>query len=351
MGCKNLSIQREENGFKIMQDSQADGGKELIQNVAKIADAIRDQVERVIVGQRQVVDDVILGLFAGQHIILSGVPGLAKTLLIRTLARALSLDFSRIQFTPDLMPSDITGSDIIQESDKGHRSVEFLPGPVFTNLLLADEINRTPPKTQAAMLQVMQEHEVSVGRVTHALPDPFHVFATKNPIEMEGTYGLPEAAADRFMLSIDFNYPSPRDEVNVVRATTGNENPDIDSVIDGSQLADIHHVVRSMPCSEDVLWYAVRLVGATRPGSEFATSQVKELVRWGASPRASQNLILGAKARAVINGDPCANFEGVRSVAKQVLNHRVLTNFKARATDVSTPDLIDEAIKATPEMA
>jgi MoxR-like ATPase len=332
-----------------MKTIQEEEGRYLIQRVAGSAVRVREQVERAIIGQRRVVDDVVLGLFAGEHIILSGVPGLAKTLLIRTLARALDLEFSRIQFTPDLMPSDITGSDIIQESEQGHRSVEFLPGPVFTNLLLADEINRTPPKTQAAMLQVMQEHEVSVGRTTHRLPDPFHVFATKNPIEMEGTYGLPEAAADRFMLCVEFDYPQPGEEVDVVRATTGNESPTIEPALDASQLAEIHRIVRSMPCSEDVLWYAIRMVGATRPGSEFASDRVNELVRWGASPRASQNLILGAKARAAIAGDPCANFEGVRSVAQQALNHRVLTNFKARATDVSTADLIDEIVNATPE--
>ncbi|HTL18937.1 MAG TPA: AAA family ATPase, partial [Patescibacteria group bacterium] len=257
----------------------------------------------------------------------------------------LHLSFSRIQFTPDLMPSDITGTDIIQEDPaSGQRRLEFLPGPIFANLILADEINRTPPKTQAAMLQTMQEREVSIGSKTYPLPAPFHVFATQNPIEMEGTYVLPEAQADRFMFSIQCGYPSVTEEERVVRNTTGSDLPELGPVLNAEEILEIQKLVRAMPVSDEVIRYAVKLVSRTRPDEPGAPSYVKEFVRWGASPRASQYLVLGAKALAAVNGKLCADYEGVRSVARQVLRHRILTNFNARAQKVSVGELIDRLL-------
>src|SRR6185503_11751072 len=263
----------------------------------------------------------------------------------RSLGRTLNLSFSRIQFTPDLMPSDITGTDIIEEDPAtGKRRLEFLPGPIFANLILADEINRTPPKTQAAMLQTMQEHEVSIGSKTYALPNPFHVFATQNPIEMEGTYVLPEAQADRFMFSIYCGYPTPAEEERVVRNTTGTDIPDLGVVLGAAEIVEIQKLVRAMPVSDEVIRFTVKLGARTRPEEASAPAYVKEYVRWGASPRASQYLVLGAKARAAVNGRLCADYEGVRSVARQVLRHRLLANFNARAQKVSVSDLIERLL-------
>jgi len=316
-----------------------------IEKLAQQRNALIEQLSRVIVGQREVIDNVLLTIFCGGHGLVVGVPGLAKTLLIRTLGRALDLSFSRVQFTPDLMPSDITGTEILQaDPDTGQRRLEFLRGPIFANLVLADEINRTPPKTQAAMLQTMQEYEVSVGAKTHALPLPFHVFATQNPIEMEGTYVLPEAQADRFMFSIYCGYPTNAEEELLVRNTTGVEKPEIKPVLNAQEISEIQKLIRAMPVSDEVLRYAVRLVSHTRPEDPNSPSFVKEYVRWGASPRASQYLILGAKARAAVNGKFCADYDGVRSVARQVLGHRVLTNFNARAQKVTVNDVIEKLL-------
>src|SRR5437867_4368666 len=293
-----------------------------VQAIAKLAQqrsSLIDQLSRVIVGQHEVIDNVLLTIFCGGHALIIGVPGLAKTLLVRSLGRSLNLAFSRIQFTPDLMPSDITGTDIIEEDPAtGKRRLKFLPGPIFANLILADEINRTPPKTQAAMLQVMQEHEVTVGNKTHALRMPFHVFATQNPIEMEGTYVLPEAQADRFMFSIQIGYPSNEEEARVVRNTTGTETPEIKPALQAQEIIEIQKLVRAIPVSDEVLQYAIRLVSRTRPETPSAPAYVKEYVRWGASPRASQYLVLGAKARAATRGQLCADYDGVRSVAREV---------------------------------
>lgn len=303
------------------------------------------ELAKIIVGQREVIDNVLLTIFCGGHALIVGVPGLAKTLLVRTLSQALRLAFSRIQFTPDLMPSDITGTDIIQEDPaSGQRRLEFLPGPIFANLILADEINRTPPKTQAAMLQTMQEHEVSIGSKTYPLPAPFHVFATQNPIEMEGTYVLPEAQADRFMFSIQCGYPTPAEEELVVRNTTGTNVPELEPVLDAHEILEIQKLVRAMPVSDEVIRYAIRLVSQTRPEDPSAPSYVKEYVRWGASPRASQYLVLGAKARAAVNGQFCTDYEGIRSVARQVLRHRIITNFNARAQKITVADLIEKLL-------
>lgn len=308
------------------------------------------QIANVIVGQRDVVESSLLTVFCGGHAIITGVPGLAKTLLIKTLSQALGVHSKRIQFTPDLMPTDITGTDVIEEDPaSGERKLKFIPGPVFTNLLLADEINRTPPKTQAAMLQTMQEREVSVGTKTYKLPQPFHVFATQNPLDQEGTYILPEAQADRFMFSIFAGYPTRADEEAVVRNTTANQNPKVEAVMDGPTLLEMQKVVRAMPVSDEVIRYAVKLAALTRPEEAEAPKFVKDFVRCGAGPRASQFLVLGAKGRAALAGKPCADFEGVRSVAKLVLNHRVILNFNARAQKLTTMGLIDQLLAAVKE--
>lgn len=321
--------------------------EELIETLPKRTQALRDELAKAIVGQGRVIDDVLLGLYCGEHVLLTGVPGLAKTLLIRSLSETLDLGFKRIQFTPDLMPADITGTEIIQDDPvTGTRELKFMQGPVFTNLLLADEINRTPPKTQAAMLQVMQEREVTAGRETMSLPKPFHVFATQNPIEMEGTYQLPEAATDRFMLSVQIDYPQPDEEALMVRRTTGTEKPRLGTVINGEELIAVQQLVRAVPVSDEVIRFAVNLVGATRPDAPGASERVKRFVRWGAGPRASQYLILGAKGRAAMQGKPCADEEDVRSVALLVLGHRVLTNFKARAEGVTTASILKELVKS-----
>ena len=320
-----------------------------IEALAAQREALARQLSQVIVGQKEVIENVLLTIFCGGHALLVGVPGLAKTLLIRSLGRALALSFNRIQFTPDLMPSDITGTEIIEEdSATGKRRLEFLPGPIFANLVLADEINRTPPKTQAAMLQTMQEHEVSVGTKTYRLPKPFHVFATQNPIEMEGTYVLPEAQADRFMFSINCNYPSNEEEALVVRNTTGVKTPRLEPVLDAAQILEAQKLVRAIPVSDEVIQYAVRLAARTRPEDAGAPKYVKEFVRWGASPRASQYLVLGAKARAAVSGGICADYETVRSVAYEVLRHRIITNFHARAQKVTPVEIIEKLLKDSP---
>ena len=320
--------------------------KELIETLPGRTQTLRAEIAKAIVGQERVVEDVLLGLYCGEHVLLTGVPGLAKTLLIHSLAEALNLEFNRIQFTPDLMPADITGTEIIQDDPvKCTRELKFMPGPVFTNLLLADEINRTPPKTQAAMLQTMQERQVTAGRETLALPKPFHVFATQNPIEMEGTYQLPEAATDRFMLSVLIDYSPPVEEVDMVRRTTGTDIPELGHVMSGEDLLKVQRLVRAVPVSDEVIRFAVDLVGTTRPGTERAPERVNRFVRWGAGPRASQYLILGAKGRAAMSGKPCADVDDVRSVAHLVLRHRVLTNFKARAEGLDAEALLDELAK------
>jgi MoxR-like ATPase len=337
-----------------MMNSNITGeGAANLEAVARLAtkrQALLAEIGKSIVGQHEVIDNVLLTIFCGGHALIMGVPGLAKTLLVRSLGRVLDLQFSRIQFTPDLMPSDITGTDILEEDhETGRRRQVFLPGPVFANLVLADEINRTPPKTQAAMLQVMQEREVTVGTKTYPMPSPFHVFATQNPIEQEGTYILPEAQADRFMFSIQTTYPTHAEEEQVVRSTTGTNASDLVPVLTGDEIVGIQKLVRAMPVSDEVIRYAVRLVARTRPEDSTAPAYVKDYVRWGASPRASQYLILGAKARAAVTGKLCADYEGVRSVARQVLRHRVMANFNARAQKVQVSELIEKILKETPQ--
>ena len=304
--------------------------------------ALRTEVGKVIVGQDRVIEELLIALFAGGHCLLVGVPGLAKTLLISTVAQALDLKFSRIQFTPDLMPSDITGTEILEEDAATRkRSFRFIPGPVFGNVILADEINRTPPKTQAALLQAMQEKKVTAGGQTFTLDLPFFVLATQNPIEQEGTYPLPEAQLDRFMFNIQVDYPSEEEEVRIVESTTSPQSATPQVVLHANDILRTQELVRTVPVDSHVLRYAIRLVRATRDDS---IPQVQQYVSWGAGPRAGQNLILGAKVRAVMNGRPIPSVDDVRAIAHPVLRHRIVTNFNADADGVSTDDLIDRLL-------
>jgi MoxR-like ATPase len=316
------------------------GDVERARRLAEARDAIRAEIGRVIVGQHAVIDLLLVALFARGHSVFIGVPGLAKTLLVSTLARVTSLSFQRIQFTPDLMPSDITGTDVLEEDRAtGRRSFRFVQGPLFANLLLADEVNRTPPKTQAALLQAMQEGEVTAGGRTHPLPEPFLVFATQNPIEHEGTYPLPEAQLDRFMLSVDVGYPSAEEEEQIVRTTTSPGIPELRHVLDVEDIRGFQALVRRVPISDRLTNLAVRMVRATRPQDASSGEFVREWVEWGAGPRASQYLVLGAKARAVLMGRFAVAEEDLRALAPSVLRHRVVVNFRAEA-DRITPDTI-----------
>ena len=305
---------------------------------------IRDQVHGVVVGQDSVLDELLLCLFCGGHGLLMGVPGLAKTLLVSTLSKTLNLEFSRIQFTPDLMPSDMTGTEVMEENrESGERSLRFIPGPVFANLILADEINRTPPKTQAALLEAMQENQVTAGGSRHELPEPFFVLATQNPIEQEGTYPLPEAQLDRFMFNILISYPDKEDEIEIVKRTTAEDLQTTQPVINGQDVLDIQKHVRSMPVADHLIEYAIRLTRATRVDestSEHVPEMISRYVRWGAGPRASQYLILAAKARALLSGSSHVLPEHIKSIAHPVLRHRILRNFNAEADRVTTDDII-----------
>ena len=314
-----------------------------------MADAarLREQVGRRIVGQARVVEEVMIALLAGGHALLVGVPGLAKTLLVRTLSEALELEFRRVQFTPDLMPGDITGTEVIEEDRAtGRRAARFIRGPVFTQVLLADEINRTPPKTQAALLEAMQEGRVTAGGEDLLLPRPFFVLATQNPIEQEGTYPLPEAQLDRFMLDIRLDYPSAEEEVEILRATTGTADADIRPVLDAARVLTLQRWVREVPVADDVFRYAASLVRSTRPADAAAPEDVRRWIRWGAGPRAGQALILGAKARALLAGRFHVTPDDVRRVALPVLRHRVLVNFHAEAEGVTTDRVVDSLLEA-----
>ncbi len=311
---------------------------------------VTEQLARVIVGQRQVIDELLICLFSRGHCLLEGVPGLAKTLLISSLSQTMSLSFSRIQFTPDLMPADITGADVIEEDKAtGVRQYRFMEGPLFSNVVLADEINRTPPKTQSALLEAMQERQVTVGRTRHPLADPFFVLATQNPIEQEGTYPLPEAQQDRFMLKSLVTYPNFDEEFDVARRTTSNETPKIDSVMTSEQIVELQRLVRATPISDHVIRYALALVRQTRINEESAPDFVRELLQWGAGPRAVQFLILGAKARALLNDRPFAACEDVAALAKPTLRHRIVLSFSAESEGVTTDDVIDRLIETTPQ--
>ena len=312
-------------------------------------DAILGQLQKRIIGQDEVLEQIILSLFVGGNSIITGVPGLAKTLIIQTVADVLDLEFSRIQFTPDLMPSDITGTDIIQEDpETGHRRMVFMRGPVFCNILLADEINRTPPKTQAALLEAMQEHHVTVQGETYILEEPFFVFATQNPIELEGTYPLPEAQLDRFMFDVVIDYMPEDLEMKVVRATTSTESFEFESTINGADLVAFQALVRRVPVSDSVLRYALQMVRLSRPHSEEAPDYITKWVDYGGSVRAAQYLVLGAKARALTDGRYHVSFEDIRALAHPVLRHRILTNFHAESERVSSDDVVDHLLEITP---
>jgi MoxR-like ATPase len=314
---------------------------ELLDQLARARTALVEQIGRRIIGQHQIVDDLVAALLAGGHVLLVGVPGLAKTLLVQTVSQALDLSFSRVQFTPDLMPSDITGTELLEEDHAtGRRFFKFVKGPIFAHVVLADEINRAPPKTQAALLQAMQEHAVTAAGQTHRLPEPFFVLATQNPIEQEGTYPLPEAQLDRFMMQLRVGYPSRDEEERIVTTTTGDRDVQITPMLTAAQLGELQHLVRRLPAPPTVVSYAVKLVRMTRPGDAEATANVKRYVSWGAGPRASQYLVLGAKARAAMDGRSVPDLEDVDAMAVPVLSHRVVLNFQAEAEGVSPEQLI-----------
>jgi MoxR-like ATPase len=316
-----------------------------IEEFADKRDSMLGEIRKVIVGQDRVIEEVLIALFARGHCLLVGVPGLAKTLLISTLAEILDLEFNRIQFTPDLMPSDITGTDILQEdAATGRRKFQFLKGPIFTNILLADEINRTPPKTQAALLQSMQEYKVTAGGTTYPLDLPFFVLATQNPIEQEGTYPLPEAQLDRFMLNIEIRYPDFDDEVEIVMQTTSTAKPSPRTVMEGPAILRYQDLVRRVPVSPFVVSYAVALAQRSRPQSGDALQFVKDYVEWGAGPRASQYLILGAKARTILQGRYAVSIEDIQALAPSVLRHRVVPNYKAQGEGLSSLDIISRLL-------
>lgn len=321
-------------------------------SIERLGDAtrqLREQLARVIVGQHDVIELMLVALFSRGHCLLEGVPGLAKTLLVSTLARSLNLTFSRIQFTPDLMPADITGTDIIEENKStGQREMRFLAGPIFSHVILADEINRTPPKTQAALLEAMQERQVTVGRIRHQMSNPFLVLATQNPIEQEGTYPLPEAQQDRFMFKVIVTYPTFQEEVEVARRTTGTESTEVAPVLSPNEISELQDLVRMVPISDHLIRYTLAIVRQTRVKEPGAPEFIRELLAWGAGPRAVQFLILGAKARALVQGRSHVTAEDIQALAKPVLRHRLVVNFAAESEGVTTDDLIDQLLSTTP---
>ncbi|HLH80166.1 MAG TPA: MoxR family ATPase [Chthonomonas sp.] len=322
---------------------------ERLKQLREAFDTMRAEIARVVIGQDTVIEELLMAIFARGHCILVGVPGLAKTLLVSTLSRVLSLTYKRIQFTPDLMPADITGTEVIQEDPiTRERKFVFLRGPIFANMILADEINRTPPKTQAALLEAMQEHRVTVGGHPYPMAEPFFVLATQNPIEQEGTYPLPEAQLDRFMFMIVVTYPSPEEEVAIMKATTGGQQVELKPVLTGEDILKLQDIVRRIPVGEHVFRYAVALARATRPTEPEALDIVRECVSWGAGPRASQYLILGAKARAALYGRPYVTTGDVASVALPVLRHRIVTNFNAEAEGISADTIVQKLLERIP---
>ncbi len=319
------------------------------QHLKDAYDRMRAELGKVIVGQDAVVDQLIVALFSRGHCLLTGVPGLAKTLMISSLSQTLDLGFKRIQFTPDLMPTDITGTEIIQENrTSGARELTFIEGPVFTNVLLADEINRTPPRTQAALLEAMQDRQVTTGGAVRRLPDPFFVLATQNPIDQEGTYPLPEAQLDRFMFNVVVDYPGEEDEVEILRRTNALDPVELQTVMKGEEIRELQALVRRVPVADEMLTYATALVRATRPDSEGCPAFVKQSLKWGAGPRAGQFLVLGAKARAVIRGRFNVSVEDIQRAARPVLRHRILTNYSAQAEGITSDDIIDRLLETVP---
>ena len=340
-----------------MNDQPNPGQTELsgedAQSLEKLSQAyasVRNELSKVIVGQEEVIEQLMIAIFARGHCLLEGVPGLAKTLMVSTLAKTLSLDFNRIQFTPDLMPSDIIGTEVIQEDKStGARAFKFLQGPVFANIILADEINRTPPKTQAALLEAMQEKQVTIGGERHKLPDPFFVLATQNPIEQEGTYTLPEAQQDRFMFKVFVEYPSYDEEYSIAESTTADRDIDVDTVLNAEDILRLQQLVRRVPVAPHVIHYALRFVRATRVAEDGCPEFVKESVGWGAGPRGVLNLLLGGKARAVLEGRTYTTTDDIRAVVRPVLRHRVITNFDAESSGIRTDDVINRLLEELPE--
>ena len=321
-----------------------------LQVLKKLAEAKKEffkEVGKIIIGQQEILDHMLIALLAKGNSLIIGVPGLAKTLLIKTLSDVLDLSFKRIQFTPDLMPSDITGTELIDvDQDTGKRSFRFYKGPIFANIVLADEINRTPPKTQAALLEAMQEHKVTAGGKSYDLDEPFFVLATQNPIEQEGTYPLPEAQLDRFMFNLKIDYPSTKDEISIVRKTTATTTSDIKNIITKTEIATYQDLVRRVPVADNIVEYAVKVVASTRPNSELSPDFIRQSVDWGAGPRASQYLILGAKAKSLLDGRPSPNIEDIRSLVLPVLRHRVLPNFNAEAEGLKVEDILNQLLDA-----
>jgi MoxR-like ATPase len=332
-----------------MSDASAKATQESIEKLNRAYERIREQMSQVIVGQSDVIDQLLIAMFSRGHCLLEGVPGLAKTLMISTLARCLSMTFSRIQFTPDLMPADITGTDVLQQNrDTGNREFRFIQGPLFHNVVLADEINRTPPKTQAALLEAMQERQVTVGQTRHLLNDPFFVLATQNPIEQEGTYQLPEAQQDRFMFKVYVRYPSFAEERLIAIQTTGIEQADVQKVLTGPEILELQKIVRQVPVTDHVVDYALALVRQTRIGEEGAPEFINEWLSWGAGPRAVQYLLLGGKARALLQGRTHVSTEDIQALAAPVLRHRIVTNFAAESDGIQSDDVVARLIEETP---
>ncbi|MCL2647934.1 MAG: MoxR family ATPase [Phycisphaerales bacterium] len=328
----------------------SDKDLEAVQNLRSARGAIKSELSKVIVGQQDVIDELLISIFTRSHALLVGVPGLAKTLLISTLAQTLALSFKRIQFTPDLMPTDITGTEMIyQDPATNERKFKFLPGPIFANIILADEINRTPPKTQAAMLEAMQERRVTVGGVDHRLPDPFFVLATQNPVEQEGTYPLPEAQLDRFMFMVLVDYPSASEERQIMKMGTGISSAKPTAVLTGEDIISLQQTVRRMPVADHVYAYAEKLVRVTRPKTPEALEFVKKWITWGAGPRASLNLIMAAKARAILNGQVHVSCDDVAAVAVPIFRHRLIPNFAAQSEGVTSTDITNKILAAIPK--
>jgi MoxR-like ATPase len=318
--------------------------QQTVQRIAECRQLIRRELDKVIVGQHEVVDQLLIALFAGGNCLLTGAPGLAKTLLVRSIAQVFDLQFNRIQFTPDLMPADITGTEILQEDQHGGRVMKFVKGPVFANVLLADEINRTPPKTQAALLEAMQEHQVTAAGTRYALPEPFFVLATQNPIEMEGTYPLPEAQLDRFMFNVVIDYLPQEDEIAVVMRTTSGKPEPIQSLFTGEEVERFHEIVRRVPVAEEIVKYAVQLASASRPGTTAAPDFVNRWISWGAGLRAAQNLVLGSKARALLAGRAHVSLDDIRSLAAPVMRHRILLGYKAEAEGITVEHVVQQLL-------
>ena len=319
---------------------------EALENLSKSRDLFFNEINKVVIGQKQILEQLFIALLSNGHTLLVGVPGLAKTLIIKTFSEVLDMSFKRIQFTPDLMPSDITGTELIDlDQETGQRTFRFFKGPVFANIVLADEVNRTPPKTQAALLEAMQEHKVTSGGKTYNLDEPFFVLATQNPIEQEGTYPLPEAQLDRFMFNLKINYPTNDEEIAIVRQTTKPVSDSLSPIMTKSEINSYQSLVRKVPVADNVVEYAVKLVSATRPNSDNTPNFINESISWGAGPRASQFLILGSKAKAVLEGRPTPNIDDINSLAIPILRHRVLTNFNAETQGLKVEDLISQLLE------